>query len=260
MGSIIGGLIGALFSFLGATIAFKGKIHEESGWREKLLKLSSTELVSKAELLQLQSFVNPVKCTDKDDGKLIQDAKSLDNLINDFCIAKIEELDWQYYLPDDDSEHFRLLCKTLLKHDWINQTGSFWNKVEKQKKLFVKTYFIINGYNPTEVKSIKKIVKEPSQVLQILYITVDAFVICWLGILLLSKWHSRLFKLLTIHDAISLIIIVALLVISYFIVKLKKYNFGLFTAIAVVLCLVASIHCVKETGTIPLPQFLKSFP
>lgn len=257
MGSIISGLIGALFSFLGATIAFKGKIHEESGWREKLLKLSSTELVSKAELLQLQSLVNPVKYTDKDDGKLIQDAKSLDNLINDFCIAKIEELDWQYYLPDDDSEHFRLLCRALLKHDWINQTDSFWNKDKHQKELFNQTYSIVNGYNPTKFK---KIEKEPSEVLQILYITIDVSVICWLGILLLSKWHLRLFKLLTIHDAISLAIFVLLLVISYFAVKVKKFNFGLFTAITTIFCLVATIHCVKETGTIPLPQFLKYFP
>ncbi|MBC8743958.1 hypothetical protein H5W18_04810 [Lactobacillus sp. Marseille-P7033] len=163
MESLIGGLIGALITYMGTILTFKSKIHEESGWREKLLKLSYAELISKRELIKLQSFVNPVKyTTGKDKEELIKDSKNLDSLINNFCRAKIEELDWQYYLPDQDADNFRLLCKALLKHDWINQNGSFWNKDKHQKELFDQTYSIINGYNPTKSKNIKKIAKELS--------------------------------------------------------------------------------------------------
>ncbi|WP_431815011.1 hypothetical protein [Limosilactobacillus portuensis] len=125
---LVGSIIGAIFSFLGSTIVFKGKIHEESGWREKLLKLSYSELISKKKLIQLQSFVNPLA---QFDG-----LKNLDGLINKFCQDE-QAVVKKYggYLPDKEAEQFRLLCRALLKHDWINQTKFFGFKWYKQHKL-----------------------------------------------------------------------------------------------------------------------------
>ncbi|MCD7123240.1 hypothetical protein [Limosilactobacillus caviae] len=81
MKSVDGTMISAVMAFIASLIAcnlaFKGKIHEESGWREKLLKLSHAELINKRELIQLQSFVNPLA---QFDG-----LKNLDGLINKFC-------------------------------------------------------------------------------------------------------------------------------------------------------------------------------
>ncbi|GGI63857.1 hypothetical protein GCM10011459_16910 [Limosilactobacillus caviae] len=38
-------------------------------------------------------------------------------------------------MPDKAAEQFRLLCRALLKHDWINQTKVFGFKWYKQHKL-----------------------------------------------------------------------------------------------------------------------------
>ncbi|MBC8743982.1 hypothetical protein H5W18_05005 [Lactobacillus sp. Marseille-P7033] len=132
MKSVDGTMISAVMAFIASLIAcnltFKGKIHEESGWREKLLKLSYAELISKKELIQLQSFVNPLA---KFDG-----LKNLDGLINKLCQDE-QAVVKKYggYLPDKEAEQFRFLCRALQKHDWINQTKFFGFKWYGQHKL-----------------------------------------------------------------------------------------------------------------------------
>lgn len=132
MKSVDGTMISAVMAFIASLIAcnlsFKGKIHEESGWRSKLLKLSYSELISEKELIKLQSFVNPVA--------QFNGLKNLDGIINKFCqdeqiIAKRHG----GHLPNKEADKFRLLCRVLLKHDWIRQTAPFGFKHYKQHKL-----------------------------------------------------------------------------------------------------------------------------
>lgn len=120
---LIGALIGALATAVGGLMSFKSSIHEESGWREKLLVLSQKHNVKQKHLVQLQSFVNPVSKAEN-----AQECRNLDMLINFFCSKKLKEYTNGSSLKLEDSDKFRVLCRALLKHDWINQTGFFITK------------------------------------------------------------------------------------------------------------------------------------
>ncbi|WP_295729529.1 hypothetical protein [uncultured Limosilactobacillus sp.] len=126
--TMISAVMAFIASLIACNLAFKSKIHEESDWRKKLLELSYSELVSKRELIQLQSFVNPLA--------QFNDLKNLDGLINKFCQDEQAVVKRHGgYLPNKEAEKFRLLCRVLLKHDWIRQTAPFGLKRYKQHKL-----------------------------------------------------------------------------------------------------------------------------
>ncbi len=142
--SLIGAIIGAVIS---SNISYKSNAHGESGWRSKLLDLSSVEAVGMKEILKLQSFINPTK----NDTNLLNDfcnINDLDDLTSYFCNAAMKDLVIPSYvshraiLPNKsdmyfDADDFRYICKVVLKNDWIVETASIFNRYDKQKNLFI---------------------------------------------------------------------------------------------------------------------------
>lgn len=135
IGALIGALVGVFSSLITTNISYKSSTHSESGWREKLLTLTGKEHISIKELEQLRAFVHPF------DGDLLsyEECSNVSDMIIIFYnLAKKKLQNSSQCLPEHncqriDSQTFRILCRALLKYDWINQTRPFIPKYFDKK-------------------------------------------------------------------------------------------------------------------------------
>lgn len=130
-------------------------MHGESNWRSKLLDLCATENVKKRDLYALRAFVRPFPTNQVfNDNKTLKEIVRIGEYKNkDFDIDDLIILFCEYSLEEFDSANrvnvandFRMLCRVLLKYDWIVQrTEVTGTKKELEQKIDILKSKAVEG-------------------------------------------------------------------------------------------------------------------
>lgn len=129
--SIFAPIISAVVTIMVVVPAsYHAAIHKESNWRARLMELCSIEVITDKKILELRALANPYRKPNRD--------LDLDNIIIKFCD------NYYNHITAENSKkvarQFRMIARTLLKHDWNYSKHIIlrWKIKKKNKDLVTK--------------------------------------------------------------------------------------------------------------------------